>query len=109
MSMSGPVGISELSDNPQGSFDVDENPKPPAEAVNDFHTNSDVDSRPEAQHHTLGAQPNQASPGDHVHDGGSSPLLLEGFVLAGSRNSDAWRQQVNAILVRLGAVDQTTP
>jgi hypothetical protein len=108
MSMMNFSDISELSDNPQGGFESDENPKPPAEVVNDFHTNSDVDSRTESQHHTLGPQPNQAAPGDHTHDGGSSALLLEGFVLAGSRNSDAWRQQVNAILVRLGAVDQTT-
>jgi len=108
MSMLDPQNISDLSDNPQGGFLPDENPKPPAEQVNDFHTNSDVDSRAEAQHHTLGAQPTQASPGDHTHNGGSSALLLEGFVLTGSRNSDAWRQQVNAILVRLGAVDQTT-
>ena len=100
--------ISDLSDNPQGGFLDDENPKPPAQVVDDFHTNSDIDSRAEAQHHTLGPQPTQASPGDHTHDGGDSRLLLEGTVLAGSRDSDAWRQAVNAILVRLGASDQTT-
>ena len=100
--------ISDLSDNPQGGFLNDENPKPPAQAVDDFHTNSDVDSRPEAQHHTLGPQPTQASPGDHTHDGGDSRLLLEGVVIAGSRNTDAWRLSVNAILVRLGAADQST-
>ena len=108
MSMMEPQSISELSDNPGGGFNTDENPKPPAEIVNDFHTNSDVDSRSESQHHTLGPQPTQAAPGDHTHDGGSSPLLLEGFVLSGSRNSDTWRQQVTSILVRLGADDQTT-
>jgi len=108
MSMFNASDISDLSDNPQGGFLQDENPKPPAEIVDDFHTNSDVDSRAESQHHTLGPQPTQASPGDHTHDGGDSRLLLEGVVLSGSRDSDAWRLAVNAILVRLGATDQTT-
>lgn len=108
MSMLDASSISDLSDNPQGGFLDDENPKPPGQVVDDFHTNSDIDSRAEAQHHTLGPQPTQASPGDHTHDGGDSRLLLEGTVLAGSRDSDVWRQAVNAILVRLGATDQTT-
>ena len=41
-------------------------------SVNDFHINSDVDKSTLAQHHTLGAQANQASPGDHNHDGRNS-------------------------------------
>jgi hypothetical protein len=97
-----------LSENESGSFGADENPKPPAQAVEDFHTNSDVDARAEAQHHTLGPNPNQASPGDHTHDGGDSALILEGEVISGSRASDAWRLSVNAILVRLGATDNST-
>ena len=97
-----------LSENEFGSFGADENPKPPAQAVEDFHTNSDVDARAEAQHHTLGPNPNQASPGDHTHDGGDSALILEGEVISGSRASDAWRLSVNAILVRLGATDNST-
>jgi hypothetical protein len=59
--------------------------------VNDFHSNSDVDKSTLAQHHTLGPQPNQASPGDHNHDGRNSRKLdlkdLKGssitFVVAG--------------------------
>jgi hypothetical protein len=43
--------------------------------VNDFHSNSDVDKSTLAQHHTLGPQPNQASPGDHNHDGRNSRKL----------------------------------
>ena len=43
--------------------------------VNDFHSNSDVDKSTLAQHHTLGPQPNQASPGDHAHDGRTSKKL----------------------------------
>jgi hypothetical protein len=40
--------------------------------VNEFHANSDVDKSTISQHHTLGIQPNQASPGDHNHDGRNS-------------------------------------
>ncbi len=96
------------SDNNPGSFGSDENPKPPSQTVNDFHENSDLDSRAEAQHHTLGPNPTQASPGNHRHDGGDSALLLEGQTISGSRATDAWRISVNAILVRLGAVDNST-
>ena len=96
------------SDNNPGTFGRDENPKPPSQAVDDFHTNSDVDARAESQHHTLGPNPTQASPGDHRHDGGDSALILEGETISGSRATDAWRQSVNAILVRLGATDNST-
>ena len=91
------------------SFARDENPKPAGQVVDDFHTNSDLDTRAEAQHHSLGPGPTQAAPGDHTHDGGDSALLLEGETISGSRASDAWRLSVNAILVRLGAVDNSTP
>jgi len=96
------------SDDNPGTFARDENPKPPGEVVNDFHENSDVDSRAEAQHHTLGPNPNQASPGNHTHDGGDSELLLTTETISGSRATDAWRLSVNAILVRLGATDNST-
>lgn len=89
-------------------FSPDVNPKPSSEVVDDFHENSDVDSRAEAQHHTLGPSPTQAAAGDHVHDGGDSALLLAGQVIAGSRNSETWALSVNAILVRLGATDNST-
>ena len=96
------------SDDNPGTFGRDENPKPPSQAVSDFHENSDLDSRAEAQHHTLGPNPTQAAPGNHRHDGGDSALLLEGETISGSRATDAWRISVNAILVRLGASDSST-
>ena len=96
------------SDDNLGTFGRDENPKPPAQAVDDFHTNSDVDARAESLHHTLGPNPTQASPGDHRHDGGDSALILEGETISGSRATDAWRISVNALLVRLGATDNST-
>lgn len=46
--------------------------------VNDFHANSDVDKSTLSQHHTLGILPNQASPGDHNHDGRNSRKLDTG-------------------------------
>lgn len=48
---------------------------PPGQEVNDFHARSDVDASRYAQHHTLGLKHNQASPGDHTHDGINSKLL----------------------------------
>lgn len=48
---------------------------PPGQDVNDFHTRSDVDSSPRAQHHTLGLKHNQAAIGDHDHDGVNSKRL----------------------------------
>jgi hypothetical protein len=95
-------GTSERKVNPaQGK-------KPTTEEVEDFHTNSDVDLRAEALHHTLGTSPSQAAAGDHNHDGGNSALILEGRAITGSRDSDAWRLSVNALLVRLGADDNST-
>ena len=96
------------SDGNPGTFARDENPKPPSQVVDDFHENSDVDARAESQHHTLGPNPTQASPGNHTHDGGDSELLLLNETISGSRATDAWRQSVNAILVRLGATDNST-
>lgn len=48
------------------------NESPPPQLVNKFHTRSDLDSKTWAQHHTLGIKANQASPGDHNHDGTTS-------------------------------------
>lgn len=99
-----------LSDNARGSaVGGGAVAKPEAEVVDNFHTNSDVDSRIEALHHTLGPLPSQAAPGDHVHDGGSSALILSGETISGSRATESWRLSVNAILVRLGARDLSSP
>lgn len=39
------------------------------------HSRSDVDSGPRSLHHTLGPKRNQASPGDHIHDGITSKKI----------------------------------
>ena len=97
------------SDSGPSTFGQDENSKPPSQVVDDFHENSDLNARAESQHHTLGPGPTQAAPGNHTHDGGDSALLLEGETISGSRATDAWRVSVNAILVRLGAINNSTP
>ena len=51
----------------------------PPDAVNKFHSNCDVDGGVTAQHHTLGIQAAQASPGDHSHDGKSSKRIGKGL------------------------------
>lgn len=48
---------------------------PTAMALKDAHRQSDVDSSPQSQHHTLGTNRSQASPGNHIHDGITSPKL----------------------------------
>lgn|ERR1700754_219562 len=71
------------------------NPYPAPQAVNDFHTRSDADVGPGAIHHTLGISHNQASAGDHVHDGLSSRKLgqSQGFTVANLSTTDAVRIQ----------------
>jgi hypothetical protein len=83
---------------------------PSHKEVEVFHTNSDKDGTPNSVHHTLGASPNQASPGDHTHDGGTSKMLLENITLTGSKTTgDAtWRNSITAALAALGALDATT-
>lgn len=59
----------------------------PAE-VNDFHLNSDRDSSATAQHHTLGTNPYQASPGNHNHDGKNSARIKFSDIDGGWLNVD---------------------
>jgi hypothetical protein len=49
--------------------------KPSAKEVTTFHDNADTDGSTKALHHTLGPASNQASPGNHTHDGGASATL----------------------------------
>lgn len=86
-----------------------QDPSPPPEVVRRFHQNADTDIRKESIHHTLGSDPNQASPGRHKHDGGDSVLLLEGYTITGSKASPSTvLPSLIACLVRLGAKDSTT-
>ncbi len=88
---------------------AEEDPSPSAEKVRLLHRNADTDTRPEAAHHTLGASPNQASPGGHTHDGSDSKKLLEGYTITGAVASPSTvLPSIIAALVRLGAKDSTT-
>lgn len=58
------------------------------EEVNFFHLNSDKDSAKTALHHTLGIGPNQASPGNHNHDGKNSPKIAFSDIVGGIWNLD---------------------
>lgn len=64
------------------------------------HTNSDVDTSTQAQHHTLGIAHNQASPGDHKHDGKSSKKLGKGFnpAFPTTANAAYTQSQIQAII-----------
>jgi hypothetical protein len=82
--------------------------KPPASRyINWFHSQAPYRA-PTDLHHQLGRNSWDAAAGDHTHDGTNSPLILEGLTIEGARNTDAYRQSVNALLVRLGAKDNTT-
>lgn len=79
------------------------------EEVNRFHEHSDVDSSTLAQHHTLGPKPNQASPGDHKHDGVTSKKLMAGVTVTGSKGGNvALTNLITALSNSLGFTDTTT-
>jgi hypothetical protein len=55
---------------------------PTSEAVNKLHSNSDLDTSTNSQHHTLGIGQNQASPGSHTHNGKNSKKIGKGLDVA---------------------------
>jgi hypothetical protein len=59
-----------------------------AEEVNALHINSDKDSSTQAQHHTLGIKPTQASPGNHSHNGTDSVRIKFSDIEGGWMNVD---------------------
>lgn len=81
---------------------------PSTSEVRRFHTNADTDGSQQVLHHSLGAGTNQASPGNHSHDGGTSKLLLEAVTLTGSKAGGSALVSVINALVTLGATDNTT-
>lgn len=79
--------------------------------VNQFHTRSDVDSSKQAQHHTLGIGNNQASSGDHTHDGTTSrPIGYKlGLIVTGSKGGNAALTSLIAMLKQyIDFTDTTT-
>lgn len=107
------MSVQPISDNTDPRRPVQEKTqqKPSPREVADFHTNDDVDSRTQAHHHTLGSRHEQAAPGDHAHDGGTSTsqiIPLNGFNITGSRSSGAALNSIIAALVQLGAKNSTS-
>lgn len=79
--------------------------------VRDFHKRSDSDSAPTAMHHTLGTKRNQASYGDHTHDGVGSRLIGdgEGITLTGAKGGNVALVNLIAMLANwIEFTDSTT-
>jgi hypothetical protein len=90
--------------DPFGEIKDDAKPVTPSpRQVNLFHSRSDVDSSPLSQHHSLGIKHNQASSGDHVHDGLSSRKIGEGLNLTVS-GSTGGNAALNSLLDMLAQV-----
>lgn len=85
-----------------------ENSRPDASVVSEFHTFADTNSGKEAIHHTLGTGANEAASGAHTHNGVDSALIIPGTQINGAKATATWAASVNAILVSLGAVDNST-
>ena len=83
---------------------------PTSQEVAFLHKNSDVDSRAEAQHHTLGVGSGQAAPGDHNHRDGRSLPILEGITINGSTSgtNQVVLKSIIAALKAIGATDGST-
>ncbi len=76
-----------------------------------FHAGSDVDSSTFSQHHTLGVKHNQATYGDHSHDGKSSRLVGDGqnLTVSGAKGGNAALTSLIAMLQQvIKFTDNTT-
>lgn len=106
--MSTPDQQTVIEGDPFGVVKSDAKPSTPEpRIVNQFHARSDVDSSTIAQHHTLGVKHNQASTGDHVHDGASSRKIGQGLALnVVSSGTDA--ATIDSILLMLHNVIEFT-
>lgn len=84
---------------------------PTARQVGEFHQKADTDGSTQSQHHTLGIGHNQASPGDHSHDGQSSRLIGSGrkITISGAKGGNAALASVIAALKQvMDLTDNTT-
>jgi hypothetical protein len=80
-----------------------------AQAVIKFHQRDDTDSSKTAHHHSLGPSANQAAPGNHNHDGSTSPQLMAGVSITGAKAGNvALANLITALATALGFTDNTT-
>jgi hypothetical protein len=100
-----PVGVNRSSSKDYSKFS-----DTPPEEVNKFHTRDDVDTGAFAHHHTLGFRRDQASPGDHSHDGRTSKKLGNGlgYVVTGSKGGNAALTSLLAMLANVIDFEDTT-
>lgn len=105
----------------QNQSDVAGGDTPSSAQVDIAHSQSDVDSGPKSQHHTLGPGRNQASPGNHIHDGTNSPKIgamaigtsgnnpVPAFTLTGSKGGNvALTNLINFMKLHFNFTDSTT-
>lgn len=71
-----------FEDDPFGKVKSEPNTGISAKQINKMHEKSDVNSGPNAQHHTLGTGRNESSPGSHIHGGKDSKKIGDGMGLA---------------------------
>ena len=82
----------------------------PPEQVNRLHSRDDADKSSFSHHHTLGPKRNQASPGDHIHDGVSSRKVGYGLglTITGSKGSNVALTNLLAYLAKFFDFKDTT-
>lgn len=100
-----------FEDDPFGNIkDEKRNPSPEPKVVRQFHARSDVDSSTLSQHHTIGIGHNQATAGDHIHDGTSSRRIGQnkGLAVTGSKAGNAALASLLAMLANVIDFDDTT-
>lgn len=97
-----------IEEDPFGDIKQEKRPSSPEpREVNQFHSRSDVDSSTTAQHHTLGVKHDQASPGDHNHDGKGSRKIGQGLNLTVSV-AGTTQQDIDNLLAMLHNVIEFT-
>lgn len=101
-----------VPNDPWGTVNKDEGERyPDSKSVADFHINADTDSSTKAFHHTLGTRRNQASQGDHVHDGENGKKIGDGLGLTvtGAKGGNAALTSLLAMLAEIiDFTDSTT-
>lgn len=84
---------------------------PTARQVSELHTKADLDASTSSMHHTLGISHNQASPGDHSHDGQTSRLIGQGrnITITGAKGGNvALGSLISALKQVMDITDNTT-
>lgn len=78
--------------------------------VNKMHSRDDVDVNANSHHHTIGPKRNQASPGDHIHEGLTSRKIGYGlgYTLTGAKSGNVALTNLIAMLAQYIDFKDTT-